>query len=79
MNVSMKFTVDGKDYSNDIEGGVNAMFHAAIIEQVEERLKDIMPEIEAHGGTISFDLNTSQLSIDNCTPELINKIEERFQ
>ena len=55
------------------------MFYAAIIEQVEERLKDLMPEIESQGSTISFDLNNSQLSIDNCTPELIKKIEDRFQ
>ena len=79
MNISIRFTVDGKDYTNDIEGGVNDMFHAGIIDNVEERLKDLMPEIEAQAGTISFDLNTSQLSMDNCTPELIKKIEERFQ
>ncbi len=78
MNPSIFFTVDGKDYSNDIEGGINVMINQAVMAQVEERLKDLMGDVEAQGETISFDIKTNQLSINNCSEELIKKIQERF-
>jgi len=78
MSTSMFFTVDGRDYTNDIEGGINAMVNKAVMERVEERLKDLMGHVEAQGGTISFDIKTNQLSINHCSEELIKKIQERF-
>ncbi|QXV65207.1 hypothetical protein INP83_19340 [Mucilaginibacter sp. 21P] len=74
----LKFTVDGKDYTGNIKGGVEAMAQRAIVKQIENRLGSLINDVKREGGAINFDLQTNRLSINNCSQELIDKIKATF-
>jgi hypothetical protein len=78
MGVRLKFTVDGLDYSNDIEGGVDAFVRKGIIEEITEKTRPFMDELEAQGGSLIYDFGTGSLNIEKCSPDLESRIMATF-
>lgn len=75
MSATFRFTSGGKDYTNDIKGGIQSMFKEAMTNKLNSSLGHLIDEIHKEKGNISIDVDNGKVSFQNCSEQLIEKIK----